>query len=137
MLFAEVEDVGPTSMTDVLRRWGQGHSVNGVAEERSALVVQLGRYVNGHKNCTAVDFEQMVEVPTFCDGVATQTRPYMVHSAIVHQGPRPTSGHYRSLLRLGNTWGYSDDGRPAQRICLSQQHRRDVYVLLLVPVAQA
>ena len=89
MLFAEVEAEGATSLTAILQRWSQGHSLNGVAEERSALVVQLGRYVNGHKNCTAVDFEQEVAVPTFSDGVTTQTRPYMVHSAIVHQGPAP------------------------------------------------
>ena len=102
MLFAEVDAEGATSLTAILQRWSQGHSLNGVAEEKSALVVQLGRYVNGHKNCTAVDFEQEVAVPTFSDGITTQTRPYMVQSAVVHQGPRPTSGHYRSLLRLDN-----------------------------------
>ena len=116
MISAELTEEDQVSLTAVLRRWGQGHSVSGVAEERSALVVQLGRYVNGRKNTTRIDFEQIVEVPTFQHGIDVHSRLYMVQAAIVHQGQRPTSSHYRSLLRSERTWGYSDDGQPAQTV---------------------
>ena len=61
----------------------------------------------------------------------------MVQAAIVHQGQLPTSGHYRALLRLGQMRGFSDDGVPAQMVRLDEHHKRNVYVLLLVPIAQA
>ena len=136
MLFVDMYSEDHSTLTALLARWCQGHVLSGVAEERSALVVQLGRYVNGRKNTTLVDFDQVVEAPTFTEGVEQRQRHYMVQAAIAHQGPLPTSGHYRSLLRHGQQWGYSDDGLPAQSVTLDEHHKRNAYVLLLVPVAQ-
>ena len=93
--------------------------------------------MQGRKNATMSDFDQTIEVPTFITGLELQQRLYMVQSAIVHQGHSPTSGHYRSLLRVDQEWGFSDDGVPAQTVRLTEHHQRNVYVLLLVPVAQA
>ena len=137
MLFAPLLEEDRVSLSTVLRRWSQGHSITGVAEEKQALVVQLGRYVQGHKNNTRLDFEQTIEVPTFTSELEQTQRLYMVHSAVVHQGPGPTSGHYRALLRVGHEWGFSDDGVPAQSVALNEHHQRNVYLLLLVPIAQA
>ena len=137
MIFAEMCAEEHVTLSTLLYRWSQGPVLNGVAEERSALVVQLGRYVHGRKNTTLVDFDHVVEVPTFVGGVEQQPRAYMVQAAIVHQGPLPISGHYRALLRSGQMWGFSDDGVPAQMVRLDAQHKRSVYVLLLVPLAQA
>ena len=107
MLFTEMFSEDRVTLSALLSRWSQGHSISGVAEERSALVVQLGRNARGRKNTTLVDFEHVVEVPTFAEGVEQQQKLYMVQAAIVHQGQMPTSGHYRSLLRLGQMWGFS------------------------------
>ena len=137
MLFTEMLSEDHVTLSALLSRWSQGHSISGVAEERSALVVQLGRYVQGRKNTTLVDFEHVVEVPTFVEGVEQRQKLYMVQAAIVHKGQMPTSGHYRSLLRLGQMWGFSDDGVPAQIVRLDEHHQRNAYVLLLVPIAQA
>ena len=137
MLFVPLLEEAHVTLSTLLRRWAQQHVISGVAEERRSVVIQLGRYALGRKNTVPVEFDQAAEVPVFVDGIEQELRLYMVQAAIVHQGHMPTSGHYRSLLRPENTWGFSDDGVPAQAVHLSERHQRDVYVLLLVPIAQA
>ena len=125
MIFAPLLEEDRVSMSTVLRRWSQGPSISGIAEERQALVVQLGRYLHGRKNDTRIDFEHAIEVPTFTNDLVHVPRLYMVQSAVVHQGQGPTSGHYRALLRDGQAWGFSDDGVHAQSVALTEHHQRN------------
>ena len=124
-------------LTEAFLLWQHAHEVRAVSHRGAALLVQLGRYVDEAKNFSRLSMEATTMVPCFSDGIQTELVPYSIQAMVIHLGPRPTSGHYRALLREGAEWGYSDDGVACVPVVLHAEHQRNAYVLLLTPISQA
>ena len=103
---------------------------------RSALIAQFGRYIDDYKDMSQVDFASEVMVPVFRLANNVDWVEYKVTAVVINFGARPTSGHYRALLRHGDRRGYSDDGVRATVAGLSAVHRRNAYMLFLVRASQ-
>ena len=129
------------TLTEAFLLWQHAHEVRAVSHRGAILLVQLGRYVDGAKNFSRLSMEATTMVwtmvPCFSDGIQTELAPYSVQAMVIHLGPRPTSGHYRALLREGAEWGYSDDGVACVPVVPHAEHQRNAYVLLLTPTSQA
>ena len=88
-------------------------------------MVQLGRHVEGAKNFARLSMEATAMVPCFSSGMQIELVPYSTQAIVVHIGPKPTSGHYRALLRDGAEWGYSDDGVACVSVTPTEEHQRN------------
>ena len=136
-LFLEVPAQEPWTPTQAFARWHAAEAVRAISHVGNALIVQVGRYVNGYKDVSRIDLASDVLVPEFSEGVEVRQQAYRVRAVVMHLGVRPTSGHYRALLREGNQWGYSDDGIAARIVGLHAEHQQNAYMLFLVRSSQA
>ena len=115
------------TLTQAFHAWSEVGHPRAVSWSGRVLIVQLGRYVDGRN---------AVMVPVFDEGGRVRLEEYRVAAVVVHLGPRPTSGHYRALLRDGDRWGYSDDNARATLVDLTAEHRKNAYLLFLVRASQ-
>ena len=83
----------------------------------------------------------IVHLPIFADASSLQIRnvPYQVTSAQLHFGDRPTSGHYRAILRGQKEFGalqawITDDNQVPQSATIT--HSEAVYLLWLRQVCE-
>ena len=122
----------PSTLQDLIEAWTFQRHVYGLTGEWPRVPVVLGRYAGRAKNQARVAFDGDVMLPVFGEGRLLRQARYQVLAALVHLGERPTSGHYRSLLRDGDAWYYSDDATPCTRTSLTREHACNVYLLWLV-----
>ena len=131
LLEMPTHEVDLQALIDAWQHQAHAHALS----EQSVLVpVQIGRYCRGRKNQARLSFMDDVAVPVFADGLNCLRAIYRLVAAIVHLGQTCRSGHYRSLLRCGDTWYYTDDGRCAARCSLEREHFANVcYIWLARP----
>ena len=122
----------PSTLQELIEAWTFQHHVYGLTGEWPRIPVVLGRYAGSSKNQARVTFDGDVTLPVFGEGRLLRQARYQVGAALIHLGERPTSGHYRPLLRAGSAWYYSDDARPCARTDLTREHACNVYLLWLV-----
>ena len=137
VLFLEVPAQESWTPTQAFARWHEAEAVRAIPRVGSVLIVQIGRYINGRRDVSPIDLASDVLVPEFSEGVEVGRQAYRVQAVVMHLGARPTSGHYRALLREGNQWGYSDDGVTARIVGLHAEHQQNAYMLFLVRSSQA
>ena len=116
----------------LLDAWQHQEHVHALSDQQDLVPVQIGRYCGGRKNQAPLLFTEDVAVPVFSQGMRCLHTFYRPVAAVIHLGPECKSGHYRSLLRLGDDWFYSDDNRPAERCMIEREHRGNVCYLWLV-----
>ena len=125
----------PTRSSDLqalLDAWQHQAHVHALSAQQDLVPVQIGRYCGGRKNRAKLLFAEDVSIPVFSQGVRCLHTFYRTVAAIVHIGRDCRSGHYRSLLRSGDAWFYTDDNRQAERCTLDQEHQGNVCYLWLV-----
>ena len=122
----------PSTLQELIEAWTFQHHVYGLTGEWPRIPVVLGRYAGRRKNQARVTFDGDVMLPIFGEGRPLRQARYQVGAALIHLGERPTSGHYRSLLRGESAWYNSDDARPCARTDLTREHACNVYLLWLV-----
>ena len=94
--------------TQAFIAWSAASSTRAVSWSGGVLIVQFGRYIDGRKDTSQVEFDSAVMVPVVGAENRVDWVEYRVAAAVIHLGARPTSGHYRALLRAGDRWGHSD-----------------------------
>ena len=97
------------TLTQAFAVWSEAVSPRAISRSGRVLIVQMGRYVDGRKDMSLAEIEHSVMVPVFDEESRIRLEEYRIAAAVIHLGARPTSGHYRALLRDGDRWGYSDD----------------------------
>ena len=111
------------------------------------LILQLRRF--RYDSCGRVfkdfqaldDLGDMVRVPMFTSSrdLAVQWKPYQVRAALLHTGEAASRGHYRSLLRNGESiWHITDDNMSATLQPSASLHNvsASAYVLICTEVLE-
>ena len=118
----------------LIDEWQHQTHTHALSEQSVLVPVQIGRYCRGSKNQARLCLIDDVAVPVFADSLNCLRAIYRPDAAIVHLGPTCRSGHCRSLLRCGDAWYYTDDGRCAARCSLEREHFANVcYIWLARP----
>ena len=86
----------------LLDAWQHQEHVHALSDQQDLVPVQIGRYCGGRKNQAPLLFTEDVAVPVFSQGMRCLRTFYRPVAAVIHLGPECKSGHYRSLLRLGD-----------------------------------
>ena len=121
-------------LQDIVYHWHQAGDVHAFAHSTTCICLQLNRYIRqGHvrKLTTAIRFDRPVFFPRFTMHLQTTWDKFQVVAAIVHLGRTTQSGHYRSLLKVGAQWMYTDDSCFATSTDITAEHEANVYVLWL------
>ena len=113
-------------------RWHGQSELHALTSASTLLCIQVDRYTLAGKIHHRLQFSDFVQVPCFTDGMNITWYRYQVVSVIMHFGRYTTSGHYRALLRVGNSWHLADDGRDAHEVQLVPGYERNAYVLWLI-----
>ena len=117
-------------LQDRIYKWHHAdEAVTALTFPAQMLCIQLGRYHAGGKLFHKLDLPDMVRVPTFLDDSSVQWQLYTISGAIIHLGRSTQMGHYRALLRVGDSWLLTQDSRKAER--MHDGHRRNIYVIFL------
>ena len=124
------------TLTQSFHAWSEAVHQRAVSWSGRVLIVQMGRYVDGHKDMSLAEIKHSVMVPVFDEEGRIRLEEYRVEAAVIHLGARPTSGHYRALLRDGDRWGYSDDNARSTLVDLTDVRRKNAYLLFLVRTSQ-
>ncbi|OLP80374.1 hypothetical protein AK812_SmicGene39212 [Symbiodinium microadriaticum] len=128
------------------------NQVNGVSEETENAAILRVRWTPYLEDCdlyvmlyfmqrdvaeftdfvlSKVRFHQTLNMPVFENGVRCKWEPYHVVASLLHYDDSPHSGHYRSILRVRQTWWITDDGVPAVPCEPDVQLRRGLYTVWL------
>ena len=125
----------PTRGSDLqalIDEWQHQAHVHALSSQQDVVPVQIGRYCGGRKNQARLLFAEDVSLPIFSQGVRCVHTFYRPVAAVIHIGRDCRSGHYRSLLRSGDAWFYTDDSCQAERCTLDRDHQGNVCYIWLV-----
>ena len=105
------------AIQDCIADWHVQESIRGLTQAPQILTLQLKRfhYLSNEvrKSRQTVALTSTVTLPCFLQGIHVSHVPYRIQSVIYHLGSAPDSGHYQSLLHLGDgRWVQTDDDRP-------------------------
>ena len=87
------------------------------------------RFLRGHKLFTTVSISSVVLLPAVAEGINCRWEAFEVLAAQVHLGNTPHSGHYRTLLRAGDSWWFSDDASLAVPASLEPAHLQNAHLI--------
>ena len=121
------------SLQVLVNDWHQQAQIHALDSEVAHLLLQIPRFQvteEGavHKHSLLLNFRstQNIQIPVFVepDSITVRWVSFAVNSMVVHEGPTPQVGHYRTALmhpnRTGAFW-YTDDGTGAYY----EAHMRD------------
>ena len=135
-----IDPSGPDVQT-LIQRWHQQQSsMHALHSPPPWLFVQLPRATRSpegpSKSSEAYIIPQELLLPSFCDTVTLNVRwvTYRLLACVTHHGPHLCAGHYRTLVRVGQTSWILDDARKAAKASAQQLEEAStcMYVLLLV-----
>ena len=109
--------------------WHRRGQYNAISFTDGVVVLHLGRFLRGHKLFTEVSISSVVLLPVFAEGINCRWEAFEVLAAQVHLGNTPHSGHYRTLLRAGDSWWLSDDASLAVPAPLEPAHLQNAYLI--------
>ena len=121
-----------TELQSLIDEWQHQAHVHALSSQQEIVPVQIGRCCGGRKNQARLLFSDDISLPIFSQGVRCVHTFYRPVAAVIHIGRDCRSGHYRSLLRSGDEWFYTDDGRQAERCVLEREHQGNVCYIWLV-----
>ncbi|OLQ04744.1 hypothetical protein AK812_SmicGene12129 [Symbiodinium microadriaticum] len=101
---------GAFDLQDAIQAWHDRGYVHALTSAPQITLLQLARYVQDHKNIAEAHVQDFIMMPVFKVGLEIKWIRYQVVAAILHYGPTPQSGHYRSHLKLDDQWFLTDDG---------------------------
>ena len=133
MIFLDLCD-GQSCLDQMISDWHLQHYVHALNFAADIVCLQLGRYPQDRKISTPVEIVDGVQLPVFVnrENLSVTWVPYTFISGVVHLGRRPTCGHYRSLLRVGDSWVYTNDSVLAARTPIRSEHRQGLYLIFLL-----
>ena len=124
----------PTRGTDLqalVDEWQHQTHTHALTAQHDVMPVQIGRRSGGRKNQARLLFTEDTALPIFSQGIRCLHTYYRPIAAVIHIGQECRSGHYRSLLRCGDEWFYTDDNSRAVACALDVEHQRNVCYLWL------
>ena len=127
---------GAFDLQDAIQAWHDRGYVHALTSAPQITLLQLARYVQDHKNIAEAHVQDFIMMPVFKVGLEIKWIRYQVVAAILHYGPTPQSGHYRSHLKLDDQWFLTDDGIEAVPQPILQEHRRNVYAVWIKQVEE-
>ena len=95
---------GTANLQQAINQWHDQPAVHALQRSASIVAVQIPRFQVSSGTIEKCQQEWQiqgtVDVPVFegSDSLAVLWRAYRVTAAIIHEGPLPTSGHYRATL---------------------------------------
>ena len=76
-------------------------------------------------------------LPVFSEGLDVTWHRFRFRAGVIHLGPTPHTGHYRSILKpsAGQTLFITDDGVPAAKVTRAQEDmiRANLYLCFFTP----
>ena len=127
---------GAFDLQDAVQAWHDRGYVHALTSAPTITLLQLARYVEGRKNIAEAHMQDFLMMPVFDVGLEIKWIRYQVVAAILHHGPTPHSGHYRSHLKLDEQWFLTDDGIVAVPQPILQEHRRNVYAVWIKQIEE-
>ena len=127
----------------LLDTWHAQAGFAGLLTAPTHLIVQINRFATAEetisKSTCPVDIISTLNVPVFTVDLATTMTLYRLHACILHLGPTPTSGHYRSVLYTDDRRYITDDNMVAKSLLQkdAEQLSLNVYILLYSRVHSA
>ena len=93
--------------------WQHQAHIHALSAQHEVVPIQIGRYCGGRKNQARLLFTEDTALPIFSQGIRCLRTYYRPVAAVIHIGRDCRSKHYRSLLRCGDAWFYTDDNSRA------------------------
>ena len=121
-------------LQELVDAWHDQVGIHALIEEAPVVLRQLGRYRNGRKIISELRLMRTSLCRVFrrAFGVCVCVCVWLIYrpiAAIIHLGPHAQEGHYRTVLRSGDSWAYTDDNVEAAPCDIDDTHFRNVCLL--------
>ena len=130
-----------STLQPMLDAWHSQASKHGFAAAPMSVVLQINRFQqvgDSWTKCTQrVQVPDTCSLPVFSEGLDVTFHRFRFRAGVIHLGPTPRAGHYRSILKpsAGQTLFITDDGVPAAKVTRAQEDmiRANLYLCFFTP----
>ena len=130
-----------STLQSMLDAWHSQASKHGFAAAPMSVVLQINRFQqvgdSWTKSTLRVQVPDTCSLPVFSNGLDVTFHRFRFRAGVIHLGPTPHTGHYRSILKpsAGQTFFITDDGVPAAKVTRAQEDmiRANLYLCFFTP----